>query len=529
MPAALRLEHDEPEHDAGRLRGGPAKAAVAYVIGIDVGSQSVKAVVLDREGAAVAEASAPCEMSHPRSGWAEQDPADWERAVAGAVREARRRASIGASEVMMLGLACQVDGLVALDKRLRALRPAIIWLDRRATEQSARLAEAVGECELIARTGLNPDASHTAPKAMWLRDEEPEHYRAARWLAPVSAHLSGWLSGEVVQDPANASSTLLYGLRSGDWDLQLTEQAELDPGKLPPIRPAAQAIGPLTPQAADALGLSTRCRIVVGTGDEHAAALGAGAVGRRVMVDVTGTAEPVAVPSTRLVLDEQRLVETHAHAAPGMLLIENPGFVSGGSTSWWARAQRLPQSEVFAQAALAPPGSDGALFLPTLSGAWAPRWNGRMRGSFGGLGLHHDRTHLSRAILEGCAFALRDIVDRFEMMGLGGEELRVVGGGARSLLWLQIKADVTGHPIRAVRGEHATSAGAAMLAGVAAGFFADLEEAAARVVRLADEPVRPSTATEEIYDEAYRSYRRLFDGVEEALASSPPLRTGAPA
>jgi xylulokinase len=244
------------------------------------------------------------------------------------------------------------------------------------------------------------------------------------------------------------------------------------------------------------------------------------------MVDVTGTAEPVAVPATQLMLDEERLVETHAHAVAGMLLVENPGFVSGGSTSWWAAAQGLPQSEVFGQAALAPPGSEGALFLPTLSGAWAPRWNGRMRGTFGGLGLHHNRTHLSRAVLEGCAFALRDIVDRFDAMGLGGEELRVVGGGARSALWLQIKADVTGHPMRAVKGGNATSAGAAMLAGVAAGYFADLDDAASRVVRLADEPVRPSAQTEEIYEEAYRAYRRLFDGVEQALASSPPLLTG---
>jgi len=141
-----------------------------------------------------------------------------------------------------------------------------------------------------------------------------------------------------------------------------------------------------------------------------------------------------------------------------------------------------------------------------------------MRGSFAGLGLHHDRTHLARAILEGCAFALRDIVDRFEAMGLGGEELRVVGGGARSPLWLQIKADVTGHPVRAVRGDHATSAGAAMLAGVAAGFFADLDEAAARVVKLTDQPVWPRADTAEIYEEAYRGYRRLFDGLERALS-----------
>ncbi|HSC02023.1 MAG TPA: FGGY family carbohydrate kinase [Solirubrobacteraceae bacterium] len=491
---------------------------MAYAIGIDVGSQSVKSVLFDEDGTAIEEAGAPCEMSHPCSGWAEQDPADWERGIASTVRTLRERAGIRSRDVSMLALASQVDGLVAVDEHLRALRPAIIWLDRRATEQSARLGEAVGEAELIDRTGLNLDASHTGPKAMWLRDSEPEHYRAARWLAPVGGHLNGWLTGEVAQDPANASSTLLYDLRSGDWDSELVDQAGLDPGKLPPIRRADAVIGPLRAEAAEALGLSTRCQVAIGTGDEHGAALGAGAVSPGVMVDVTGTAEPVAVPSTELVLDAERLVETHAHAVADMLLIENPGFVSGGSTNWWASAQRMPQSEVFVQAALAPPGSEGALFLPTLSGAWAPRWNDRMRGSFAGLGLHHDRTHLSRAILEGCAFALRDIVDRFEAMGLGGEELRVVGGGARSPLWLQIKADVTRHPVRAVRGDHATSAGAAMLAGVAAGFFADLDEAAARVVRLADETVCPREDTAEIYEEAYRAYRRLFDGLERALS-----------
>ena len=491
---------------------------MSYVIGIDVGSQSVKSVLLDPDGNVVAEAGAPYEASYPAAGWAEQDPGCWERGIAHCVRQLLRRSGVGRDEVAMLALACQVDGLVALDARLHPVRPAIIWLDRRAFSQSARLSDAVGEAALIAQTGLNPDASHTAPKAMWLRDEEPEHYRAARWLAPVGGHLTGWLTGQVVQDPANASSTLLYDLRSGGWDLELVERAGLDAAKLPPILPATETIGALRPEVADALGLSPRCRVVVGTGDEHGAALGAGAVAPGVIVDVTGTAEPVAVPSSDPVLDDLRLVETHAHAVPGMLLIENPGFVSGGSTSWWARAQCLPQSEVFVHAALAPPGSDGALFLPTLSGATAPRWNDRMRGSFAGLALNHDRAHLARAILEGCAFALRDIVDRFEAMGLGGQELRVVGGGARSQLWLQIKADVTRRPVRAVQGDHATSAGAAMLAAVAAGLFSDLDEAAARVVRLADEPVCPRAATADVYEEAYRSYRRLFDGVERALS-----------
>ncbi len=491
---------------------------MGFVIGIDVGSQSVKALLLDGHGTAVATASAPCETSYPASGWAEQDPRDWERAIAESIRALRHRTGIGRDDVRMLATACQVDGLVALDRELRPLRPAIIWLDRRATRQSARLSEAAGEPELIARTGLNPDASHTAPKAMWLRDEEPHLYRRARWLAPVAGHLTGWLTGEVVQDHANASSTLLYDISARDWSHRLVDHAGLNPDQLPPIHPAHTVIGPLRARAAHELGLSTRCRVAVGTGDEHGAALGAGAVTPGIVVDVTGTAEPVAVPSADLVLDDLRLVETHAHAVDDMLLIENPGFVSGGSTSWWARAHGIAQSEVFDLAALAPPGSEGALFLPTLSGSTAPRWNDRMRGSFAGLGLHHDRAHLARAILEGCTYALRDIVDRFAAMGIGGEELRVVGGGARSPLWLQIKADVTGRSVRAVLGDHATSAGAAMLAGVAAGHFADLDDAAAATVRLADEPVTPCEATTELYDDAYRAYRRLFDGVEQALS-----------
>ena len=217
-------------------------------------------------------------------------------------------------------------------------------------------------------------------------------------------------------------------------------------------------------------------------------------------------------------LDDERLVETHAHAVDGMLLVENPGFVSGGSTQWWAATQGIPQGELFALAALAPPGSDGALFLPTLSGSTAPRWNDRMRGCFAGLALNHTPAHLARAVLEGCAYALRDIVDRFAALQIGGEEIRVVGGGARSPLWLQIKADVTGQPVRPVLGDCATSMGGAMLAGVAAGCFADLAEAADRAVQLAAEPIMPRASTAAVYEDAYRAYRRLFDGVEGALS-----------
>jgi xylulokinase len=491
---------------------------MGHVIGADVGSQSVKALLMDPDGVTVATASAPCSMSHPSAGWAEQQPDEWKRALAAVARDVREQAGIARADVEALALACQVDGLVALDSELEALRPAIIWLDRRATRQSERLCAAAGEHELVTRTGLNPDASHTAPKAMWLRDAEPEVYERTRWLAPVVAHMNGWLTGDVAQDHANASSTLLYDLAERDWSQRLVDVAGLDADRLPPIRSACDVIGPLRADAADELGLSTSCRVVVGTGDDHAAAVGAGALGPGIVVDITGTAEPVAVPSNAVVLDEQRLVETHAHAADGLLLVENPGFVSGGSTRWLSGLLGIEQPELFSLAAAAEPGAGGVLFLPSLSGSTAPRWNDRMRGVFAGLAMGQEPAQLARAVLEGCAYALRDIVDRFASLGLGGDELRVVGGGARSSLWLQIKADVTGRPVRALVGDFATSTGAAMLGAVSLGWFADLDEAAARCVQLAPEPILPRADVAGLYEESYAAYRRLFDGVEEALA-----------
>jgi xylulokinase len=491
---------------------------MGFVIGVDVGSQSAKAVLVDRRGEALAHATASYDTCYPASGWAEQDPRQWERAIAHAVRQLRSEAGIGRDDVTMMALACQLDGLIALDHDRRPLRPAIVWLDRRAITQSSALAAAAGENELFARTGLNPDASHTGPKAMWIRDVEPDCYAAARWLTSVSGHLNGWLTGEIVHDHGNASSSLLYDLARRTWCDELIALAGLDGERLPAIRSACEILGPLRPDAADALGLTPACQVAVGTGDDQAAALGAGAVGPSAVVDVTGTAEAVAAPSLQPMLDEQRLLETHAHAVDATLLVENPGFVSGGSTRWWAGVNDISQADVFAQAALASPGCAGALFLPALSGATTPRWNHSMRGCFAGLGMHHERSHLARAILEGCAFALRDIVDRLSALGLLGDELRVVGGGARSRLWLQIKADVTRLAVRAVETNSAASSGAAMLAAVAAGWFDDLPEAADQTVRLAAEPVLPDPATAAVYAEAYADYRGLFDGVEGALA-----------
>jgi xylulokinase len=495
---------------------------MGYLIGADVGSQSVKAVLLDPDGRTIGSAGHGFAMRHPNSGWAEQDPADWTRGLARAVRQVMASNGVRPSQVSHLGLASQVDGVVAVDSKLRPLRPAIIWLDRRAAAQAAALASELGAERIFATTGLNADASHVAPKVMWLRDNEPALFARARSFPPVGGYLLGWLTGVLAQDHANASSTLLYDVRTGGWDARLLQAAGLDPAVLAEIRPSAQVAGTLTAEAAAELGLAAECAVVTGTGDEHAACIGAGAITPGLVADVTGTAEPVAVTAPSAVFDAERVVETHAHAITGLLLVENPGFVSGGCTLWCARAiLGASQAELFAQAAEAPPGADGALFLPTMSGATVPRWNDRMRGVFAGLGMNHERAHLARAVLEGCAFALNDVLGRLDALGLAGQEIRVVGGGARSELWLQIKADVTGRTIQPVLADEPTALGAAVLAGLAAGTFADAAEAVARTVQVAPRSYQPDERVGAVYAERYAQYRALYDGAERALASPP--------
>ena len=311
---------------------------MSLVLGVDVGSQSIKAVIVDEGGEVVSSGSAPLTMVHEHDGWADQDPHAYCTALRDAVRAAVE--GVHAERVVAMGLGSQVDGVVACDAEGTPLRSAIIWLDKRATKQCDQLVSAVGSDLLAERTGLVADASHSAPKMMWIRENEPQVWQRAAMLAPVGSFVLHHLSGTHAQDAANASSTMVYDVAKGDFDSELCEAAGLDPAMLPAVRPSTDVVGTLRPEVAADLGLPSTCAVVVGTGDEHAASVGAGAIESGVVVDVTGTAEPVTTVAAEPVRDPLGVVETHGHAVPGSWLIENPGFVSGGSTLWLANAAR---------------------------------------------------------------------------------------------------------------------------------------------------------------------------------------------
>jgi xylulokinase len=446
----------------------------------------------------VGRTSASYPTSYPSPGFAEQDPRDWLQAVADSVRALVDRAGIEGAAVEALAIAAQVDAIVAVDAQNHPLGPAPIWMDRRAASDSDSFSRSVGAERLRAITGLNPDASHGAPKIAWLRREIDADVNA--YLVPAS-FLVATLTGARAVDPANASSLLLFDIRLGAFSRQLLDAIELPGAPFGEVATATAIVGTLNAAAAASLGLTTGCKVAI--------------------ADISGTAEPVAAASNEPVVDPTGLLETHAHVPPDRWLIENPGFVSAGSARWLAEQVigRDP-AELESLAAAVPPGADGVLFLPALGGAVAPRWDDRARGAFLGLAAGHDQRHLARAVFEGCTYALRDSTDRLRALGLGGGSLRVVGGGARNTTWLQIKADVTGLSVELLAEPEATALGAALIAAVGAGWYPDLDIAAAAHLRLDPSGIEPNRSNEAVYADGYATYRASFDALWPAAAEA---------
>ena len=481
------------------------------VIGCDVGSQGTKAILLSTTGSLVGEVYEGYPIDYPHPLWAEQPVERWLDALSTAISRLISETGIAAKNVRALSLATQVDGLVAIDSNGQPLHPAIIWMDRRASKQCEPVRQSLGDEFIFNLTGLNLDAYHVAPKIRWLAEIQPEVYeRVAHFLLPGS-YLAYHLTGEFAVDYSNASSTLLFDVHSKTWSATMCNAFNIDMDKLATVGAANTTLGKLRLTIAETLRLNTDTLVMIGCGDEHAACLGAGVTQPGLVCDIAGTAEPVCASSSGVVFDPTHLVETHCHADPDLWLLENPGFVSGGNYRWWR--DQFANGESYraldAEAARIPPGSEGMTFLPSLMGAMAPTWSEAARGTFAGFTLAHTRGHFTRALLEGSAYAVRDITSQMQAMGVDLHELRVVSGGAKSRLWNQIKADVTGLQVNVPEITETTALGAAFLALVGTGAYATLSEASQYIVKIR-ECIDPDPATQSIYMEAYERYRETY-------------------
>jgi xylulokinase len=480
------------------------------LLGLDLGTSSVKALLMDESGSVLGEGAAPYSVRAPRPGWAESSPDDWWAAVLRATDAAVGRRG---AEVTALGLSGQMHGVVLADERGLPLRPAVLWADARS---GGELSAYRGLGESLRHRLANPPAVGMAgPSLLWLRDHEPGDYAGARWALQPKDWLRMRLTGEAAAEPSDASATLLYDLLADDWSYTAVEDLDLRAELLAPLVPSASVAGTLKGEAADALGLREGLPVAAGAADTAAAMLGTGLLRPGPVQLTVGTGGQVVTPKDGPDPDPHGRTHLYRAAVPGlwysMAAIQNAGL----ALEWVRKVLGVSWEEVYEEAFAVPPGSGGVAFLPYLSGERTPRFDPGARGAWTGLGLDHRRGHLLRAALEGVAFALREGLEALEDLGITAPELRLAGGGASGAggssgePWRQQLADVLGRPLWLLPDQIsavASARGAAFLAGLASGVY----QTAADTLALTPEPERSIRPDEANYEAAYAHYVELY-------------------
>ncbi|HMI29813.1 MAG TPA: xylulokinase [Gaiellaceae bacterium] len=463
------------------------------LVGLDVGTTGVKALALSPEGEVLARAEEEYGLSTPRPGWAEQDPEDWWRAAE------RAFAALGA-EPTSIGLSGQMHGLVVLDEQARVLRPAILWNDQRTELECAEIEERIGLARLVELTGNRALTGFTAPKLLWLRRHEPDVFgRIAHVLLPKD-YVRFRLTAERASDVSDASGTLLFDVANRRWSDELLEELDLDPAWLP------RALE--SPEVSGESGAGVP--VAAGAGDQAAAALGVGVDRPGPLSIVLGTSGVVFASLPGYAADPQARVHAFCHAVPGAWQAMGVMLSAGGSLRWLRDLLGADgYGELTAAAELWPPGAEGLMFLPYLAGERTPHADPHARGALTGLALRHDRGAVTRAVLEGVAYGLRDSLELLKELGVEPSAGRVSGGGARSELWLRILASVLDLPLERTAADEGSAYGAALLGGVAAGVFRDVHEAVAACVRVR-ETVEPEARWRPAYEHGYERFRLLY-------------------
>ncbi len=474
------------------------------LVGVDIGTQSLKVAVTDLSLDLQGEAQRSYRPHFPAPGRAEQDPRLWESALGPAIADALATAGLASGQVTALCICGQLDGCIPVGRQGELRGPCITWMDRRASEELAD----IDKDHLHAVTGLVPDASHLAAKIRWLKRHDEDAILTARYHQPVS-YMVERLTGVAVIDHALASTSMLYDLRAHDYDASLLASFGITAAELPALAQSGDRAGRLTAQGSTLTGLPAGIPVAVGTGDDFSTPLGAGLIEPGQISVAIGTGEVVGALFADPIIDAARLVETHVYPAGGFF-VENPGWLSGGAVAWLKDLLRLEDFEAFDELAVtAPAGSDGLLFLPALTGAMAPEWNEGARGCFYGMTPAHGAHHLARSVFEGCGFAMRDVLMRLDMLGARPSSLTLLAGGSRSRIWAQMRADIADLPVILPRHAHSSVIGAAMLAGVASRTFTHIRQAAS-LISMPKDCLSPDLRAGAKLDQSYQRYRRLF-------------------
>ncbi len=493
---------------------------MTYFIGIDSSTTATKALLMDADGVVAGVGVSSYGYETPRPLWSEQQPGLWWTATVNSIRQVLAETGVQPASVAGIGLTGQMHGLVLLDETGAVLRPAILWNDQRTGAECDEMRALIGKQRLIAITGNDALTGFTAPKILWVKHNEPEIYgRIAHILLPKD-YVRYRLTGVFATDKAGGAGTQLFDVRQRDWSDEVVTALGINPSWLPPTFEGTAVTGHLSAAAAAATGLPAGIPVMGGGGDQAANAVGTGAVVDGIVALSLGTSGVVFASSDTPIIEPDGRLHAFCHAAPGKWHLMGVMLSAAGSLRWFrdALAAGTEFDMLVAEAEAVPPGSDGLLFLPYLTGERTPHPDPLARGAFVGLTVRHTRAHLTRAVLEGVAFGLRDSFELMKGAGLADvTQVRVSGGGTRSPLWRQILADVLQAEMVTINTAEGAAYGAALLAAVGAGAFASVPDACRQVIAVTGRTaVGPDTA---VYNQIYPLYRQLYPALQPTFAA----------
>jgi xylulokinase len=507
-------------------------------LGIDIGTSSTKTVAIDQSGNILGEASKSYPCYHPQPLWSEQDPDDWWDATVSTVKSVMQNAKLKASDVKSIGLSGQMHGAVFLDRNNKVVRRAILWNDQRTQAECDEIESAAGgRLELIKLVANPALTGFTAPKILWLRNNEPQHFEKTHKVLLPKDLIRHRLTGEFATDVSDASGMLLLDVAKRKWSNALLGKLKLDSELFAQCYESQDITGHLTAESAELLGLTTNCTVVGGAGDCAAGAIGSGIVTSGCVSTSIGTSGVVFAHSDQVEIDPSGRLHTFCHAVPGKWHMMGVTLASGGSLEWFCENLCKKEREDYKDSSLnniyelltdeasaVQTGSDELFFLPYLSGERTPHADPDARGSFIGLTLAHGRGHLVRSIMEGVVFSLRESFEIFHELGVPVNEIRASGQGARSQLWRQIQADAFAHDVVTLNAEKGAAFGVALLAATGSGAFKTIQEACAATIKVVETTNHNREATAyynrafPIYQGLYRSLRQDFKRISELAA-----------
>ncbi|NLF51265.1 MAG: xylulokinase [Leptolinea sp.] len=485
-------------------------------LGIDVSTTGSKALLVDESGNVVGAALTEHSISTPKPLWSEQDPQEWWTASANSIRQALSQAGATGNDVKAVGLTGQMHGLVMMDEAGKVLRPAILWNDQRTAEECDDITRIVGFDKLLSICGNKALTGFTAPKILWVRKNEPEVYAKTAHILLPKDYVRYHLTGDYAVDHADGSGMILYDLKKRDWSKELLNALEIPESWLPKTYEGSEVTGVISATAAELTGLKAGTPVVGGGGDQAAQAVGVGAVTPGIVALTLGTSGVVFASTPSPLIEPEGRLHAFCHSVPGTWHFMGVMLSAAGSLRWYrdTLAPGLGYDELLAPAADVPAGSEGLLFLPYLTGERTPHPDPLARGAFVGLTVRHTKAHMTRSVIEGVSFGLRDSMELLKNAGLGEiKQVRVSGGGARSALWRQMLSDVMNTELVTVNTTEGAAFGAALLAGVGIGTWKTVQDACNATIKTLDKTsANPSTVN--TYEQYYRQYTALYPALK---------------